>query len=159
MRVRTKFGNWFHKQVNVKMGIIAGLVTGSVVYYINYKHGYMVALSAFSKQFMYNFFMAGFNVSLCERLAKSIKNRWAAIILASIVPTVIGFTGIFSVHYFLHTPNPLANTLWQAYGNFIIFFITGLAYHKDLERKYKWVRILISSKRRLEMGLYDSNNK
>lgn len=156
---KTTLGSWFHKQINVKMGIIAGLVTGSVVYYINYKHGYMVAFSAFSKQFMYNFLMAGFNVSLCERLAKSIKTRWLAIILASIIPTTIAFAGIFSVHYFLNTPDPLGNTLWQAYCNLFVFFITGLAYHKELERKYKWIRILISSKRRLEIRLYDSKNQ
>jgi hypothetical protein len=156
MRGKPKLAYWLHKRINLKTGIMVGLVTGSIVYYINYKHGPMVALSAFTKQFFYNLLMAGFNSSLCERLAKSIKNRWLAIFLASLVPTTIAFIGVFSVHYFLNTPDPLANTLWQAYCNIILFFITGLAYHKELERKYKWVRILISSKRRLEMGFYDS---
>ncbi len=138
--------------------MIAGLVTGSIVFYINLKHGYPVALSAFSKQFVYNFLMAGFNAGICERLAKNIKNSWGAVFLATIIPTSIAFAGIFSVHYFLKTPNPLDSTLWQAYGNLVIFFITGLAFHNELETKYKWVRFLISSKRRIEMGLFDSDD-
>lgn len=158
MQVITKISYWLRKQVNIKMGVIAGLVTGSIVYYINFHHGHMVALSAFAKQFAYNFCMAGVNAGLCERLAKEIKRTWRAILLATIVPTVVAFAGVYSVHYFLNTPNPFANTIWQAGLNTIIFFVTGLAYRKELERKYKWVRLLISSKRRIEMGYFDSEN-
>ena len=157
MDVIAKIGFWLRQKVNVKMGVIAGFVTGSIVYYINYKHGHMVALSAFTKQFAYNFCMAGVNVGLCERLAKEIKRTWMAILLATIVPTAVAFVGVYSVHYFLHTPNPFANTIWQAGINTIIFFVTGLAYHKELERKYKWVRFVISSKRRIEMRYLDSD--
>lgn len=146
---------WLRKQLNMKMGIIAGLCTGSIVYYINLKHGYYIAFTAFLKQFAYNFFMAGFNSSLCERLAKSISNSWQAIIFASVVPASIAFGGIYSVHYFLNTPNPLASTLWQGYANLIIFFTTGLAFHQELEKKYKWVRLLITSKKRIEEGFFD----
>lgn len=137
------------------MGIMAGFVTGSIVYFINMKHGNMIAFHAFIKQFCYNFLMAGINTSLCERIAKVIKNSWVAIFFATIVPASIAFAGIYSVHYYLNTPHPLASTLWQAYANLIIFFVTGLAYHQELEKKYKWVRLLISSKNRVEKGFYD----
>ena len=134
------------------MGLMAGLLTGSIVYYINYKYGYMIAFMAFLKQFTYNFFMGGFNSGVCEKLAKSIKITWLSLTLASIIPAGIAFTGIYAVHHYLHTPNPLASTLWQGYGNFFIFFISGLAFHKELEVKYKWIRFLISSKKRIERG-------
>lgn len=103
--------------------------------------------------------LSGFNTGLCEKLAKGIKNSWIALILATIIPTTIAFAGVYSVHYFLHTPDPLGNTLWQAVLNTFMFFITGLAYHKELERKYKVVRLLISSKMRIEMGMKRNKNE
>ncbi|MBC8343145.1 MAG: hypothetical protein H8E61_04110 [Bacteroidetes bacterium] len=131
---------------------MAGILSGSVVYFINYKYGYMIALFAFLKQFAYNFFMGGFNAGICEKLAKSIKPVWLALVLASIIPAGISFAAIYSIHHYLQTPNPIASTWWQAYGNFFVFFVTGLAFHKELEVKYKWIRILISSKKRIERG-------
>ena len=149
--------NWFKKNLNLKIGIVSGIITGSIVYYINYKYGYMIALAAFTKQFFYNFFMSGFNAGICERLAKSIQNSWKAILMATLIPTIVAYAGVFSVHYFLNTPKPLQSTLWQAGINLILFFIAGLAYRKDLERRYKWARLIISSKRRIEMRLYESH--
>jgi|SaaInlLV_10m_DNA_2_1039722.scaffolds.fasta_scaffold31851_1 hypothetical protein len=134
------------------MGLMAGLLTGSIVYYINFKYGYMIAFMAFVKQFTYNFFMGGFNAGLCEKLGKSIKTTWISLTLASIIPAFIAFAGIYSVHYYLGTPKPLASTLWQGIGNLFIFFISGLAFHNQLEVKHKWIRLLISSKRRIEEG-------
>jgi hypothetical protein len=147
-----RFVDWVRRQMNFKMGLMAGLLTGSVVYYINFKYGYWIAFLAFVKQFAYNFFMGGFNSALCERIAKTIKHSWTSLSLASLIPAFISFVGIYAVHRYLGTPKPLASTLWQGIGNIFIFFITGLAFHNELEVKHKWIRLLISSKKRIEKG-------
>jgi len=111
----SSIGFWINKHLNFKVGIISGILAGSIIYYTNYQYGYIVALGA--------------------------------------------FIGVFSVHYFLNTPNPLANTLWQACLNLIIFFATSLAYHKELERKNKWVRLIISSKKRVDREFFNTEKQ
>jgi len=142
-----KLLQWIHKRFNIKMGLIAGVCTGSVVCYINMKHGIYVAFAAFSRQFFYNLVMAGYNTKVCEKCAILIAKRWQAISCAAVLPTVVAFTGIFSVHYFLGTPHPLDSTLWQAYANLIIFFFTALVFRDDLDKRYKLLKLLISPPR------------
>ncbi len=70
-----KFYNWSSKHINYKMGSLAGLIGGGVVYYINREHGFWPAAGGFGKQFFYNLFIAGFNIKTCEKLAKGIKSK------------------------------------------------------------------------------------
>jgi hypothetical protein len=141
------FIRWIHKRFNIKMGLIAGICTGSVVCYINLKHGIYIALAAFSRQFFYNLVMAGFNTKLCERCAIRITSRWPAIGCATLLPTIVAFSGIFSVHYFLGTPHPLESTLWQGYANLFIFLLTAMVFRDDLDKRYKLLKVLISPPR------------
>lgn len=50
---------WINRHFNFKMGALAGICTGSVVFMINMKYSFIIAFFAFGKQFFYNFFMAG----------------------------------------------------------------------------------------------------
>lgn len=136
---------WINRCFNFKMGALAGVLTGSIVFIINVKYTYTIAFFAFGKQFFYNFFMAGYNTKICEKLANNISDDIVAKILWTLVPTSISFAGIYSVHYFLNTPKPLASTLWQAFSNLLIFFLTGLIYRGELEKKYKWLSIFLAS--------------
>lgn len=139
---------WINRHFNFKMGALAGICTGSIVFMINIKYGFMIAFFAFGKQFFYNFFMASYNTKICEKLSKNISNRILAPILWTLIPTSLAFVIIYSVHYFLNTPNPLASTLWQAFSNLFIFFFTGLIFREGLEKKYKWLQIFLVSNKR-----------
>ncbi|MFO7939805.1 MAG: hypothetical protein R6U66_08650 [Bacteroidales bacterium] len=138
---------WIHKRFNIKMGVIAGICTGTVVCYINLKYGMYIALAAFSRQFFYNLVMAGYNTKLCERCAVLIQNRWPALFCAAFLPSFVAFSGIFSVHYFLGTPDPLESTLWQGYANLFVFFLTALVFRDDLDKRYKLLKVLLSPPR------------
>lgn len=143
---RYEVASWVQEQFNLRMGICAGLVTGSIVCYINYQHGFWAAGGAFLKQFAYNLIMAGYNSRLAEKLATGTKRRWPALLLGAFVPTAVAFAATFSVHFFLETPEPLASTLWQVFPNLIVFFLTGLIFRDKLNEKHEWLQVLLRSK-------------
>ena len=153
LRFLVRLIRWTFRQFNLKMGLLGGIGAGMIVYFINYKYGFLIATHAFVKQFFFTLCMGGITTGMCEKIAKTVRIQWLSIALATLIPTGIAFAGVYSVHFYLNTPKPLASTLWQAYGNFFGFLIVGMAYHRNLEVKYKWLRMLISSKRRVENQL------
>ena len=126
-----QLSHFLNKHINYKMGILSGIVTGSIVFAINISFGFWPAFASFVKQFAFNLLIAGYNTKSCEKIARYINNKTLAIISASIIPTIQAFIILYSIHYFGGTPRPMGSTLWQAFANLIIFFFMALIY-KDV---------------------------
>lgn len=123
---------YLNKHVNFLVGTFAGLLTGTIVFFINYEFGFEPAFHSFLKQFAFNFLIGGFNTRMCEKLARNINPKFWNLLASTIVPTVQAFIILFSIHYFGATPKPGASTLWQLPANIIIFFCTAL-YYRSLQ--------------------------
>jgi hypothetical protein len=135
-----------HRKFNIKMGAIAGVITGTIVFFINYDYGLFHAILAFVKQFMFNFFMASYNTKLIERLVYSIKNSFFAVAAAGILPTILATSVVFAVHWLGHTPQAWESSYWQAFFNLPIFLLTGLMYQTGIERRFKLLRVIFTTK-------------
>ena len=94
-----------------KMGAIGALILGTVVFFINYDHGWIWGLTAALKQGAYTFLVGGTLTRLCENIASSISNGKLAIAAAVVVPTVISLILTYSVHSIKGTPEPLNSTI------------------------------------------------
>ncbi len=129
------FITWLNKHINLLMGSLSGIATGSIVFFINYEHGFTPALYSFFRQFSFNLLMGGFNIRVCEKLTQLIKPRNTAIIVATIIPAIQAFIILYSVHYFGNTPKPGASTFWQFGTNMIIFFFMALFYRDSVAIK------------------------
>ncbi|MDA3819340.1 MAG: hypothetical protein PF590_02575 [Candidatus Delongbacteria bacterium] len=136
----------FHRKFNIKIGIVAGIITGSIVFCINYEYGLAHAFFAFGKQFLFNFFMASYNTKLVERLVYGIRKSWLAIIAAGIVPTIFATSLVFLIHYFGQTPKAWQSSYWQAFFNLPIFTITALMYKTGFERRFRIIRTIFVTK-------------
>ncbi len=130
----------FHRKFNVKIGTLAGIITGTIVFCINYEYGLTHAFFAFAKQFLFNFFMASYNTKLVERLVYGIRKPWFAVITAGIVPTVVATSVVFLVHYIGQTPKAWQSSYWQAFFNIPIFTVTALMYQTGFERRFFLIR-------------------
>jgi len=126
--VRKTF-EWSKKHINYKVGSIAGLIAGSIVYYINRNHGVLESLEGASRQFVYNLFIGGFNTKVCEKLAKNIVGKARAIAAATVVPTAQAFLITYGVHKFGGTPEALNSSAWQIGPNLIGCYIFGRVYY------------------------------
>jgi len=120
---------------NYKLGSITGLFGGSIVYYINSNHGFLPAIGGFGKQFMYNVFVAGFNIKTCEKIAQKIKSKPASLLASTIIPTAQAFVITYGIHKFGGTPEAFDSSIWQVYINLPTFLILGRKYRIDIDRK------------------------
>lgn len=127
--------SFFNKHINIKMGVLSGIITGSIVFAININHGFWPAFASFWKQFVFNVFMAGYNTKTCEKLAKYITDNTLSLIGASIIPTIQAFIILYAIHYFGKTPEPMASTLWQAIINLFFFLFMALFYREVIHIK------------------------
>lgn len=130
-----RFWVFINRHININMGVLSGIVTGTIVFIINISHGFWPAFGSFWKQFAFNLFMAGYNTKMCEKLSKSINNKWLAIFGATIFPTLIAFVVLYGIHYFGGTPKPMASTLWQGIANLFFFLVMSLIYANVLQIK------------------------
>lgn len=123
-----KFTHFLNRHINFKIGVLSGIVTGSIVFVINIEFGFWLAFGGFIKQFVFNVLMAGYNTKSCEKIAKYINNNTLSLVSASVIPTLQAFIILFSIHYFGGTPRPMDSTLWQAVANLIFFLFMALIY-------------------------------
>ncbi len=152
-----------NQYINVRMGSLSGLVMGSVVFVINFDHGFWPAFAGFWKQFVFNLFMAGLNVKTCERIVQRTK-RISGIYWAAIIPTLQAFLVLYAIHYFGATPRPGASTIWQAIGNLGFFFILALNYKgvvdgKRIYRAKRFFYIPVKRKNRRQQHLPNYSRK
>lgn len=148
--------------MNFLVGTTAGIITGSIVFFINLDHGFYPAMNSFFKQFAFNFIMGGFNTRTCEKLARNIQHKALNLTLATVLPTIQAFSVLFSVHYFGRTPKPGASTLWQFGANLIIFFCTALYYRSlqfndNQDSRLHKIQNFITDKRIVKIGLINKN--
>jgi hypothetical protein len=130
----------------MKMGAIAGIVTGAIVFYINYDYGFLNAGFAFVKQFLFNFFMASYNTKLVERLVYRIDKRWVAIITAGFIPAIIATASVFVVHWVGQTPQAWHSTYWQGFFNLPIFLLTAWMYCTGVAENHPLLRRMFLTK-------------
>ncbi len=133
---------WLNKHFNFLMGSISGVATGTIVFFINYQHGFNPALYSFLRQFFFNLLMGGFNIRTCEKLTQIIKPKNTAIAMGTIIPSIQAFLILYSIHYFGHTPKPGASSIWQFGVNIIVFFFMSLFY-RDPENKIQVKTVLL----------------
>lgn len=148
---------YLNKHMNFLVGTVAGITTGLIVFFINYSHGFYPALNSFFKQFAFNFLMGGFNTRMCEKLARSIEQKFWNLFTSTIVPTIMAFSVLFAIHYFGHTPKPGASTFWQFGANLIIFFCTALYYrslqfNENQNSKLHRIQNFITEKKAIKNG-------
>lgn len=123
--------DWSSNYVNYRMGSLSGLIGGGIIYYINHEYGFLPAAGGFTKQFLYNIFIAGFNIKTCEKLAKKIKSKPVSIIASAIIPTAQAFVITYGIHKLGGTPEAFDSSIWQVYVNAPVFFGLGLMYKKE----------------------------
>ena len=100
-----------NKYFDLRMGIAGALILGTVVFIINFDHGYLPALTAALKQSAYTFLMGGLIMKLCENLAIRFENRTTSLVLAVLVPVIVTTGATFIVHSLKGTPEPAASTI------------------------------------------------
>ena len=120
------------KYIDLKMGLIGAAVMAAIVFVINYLPTYDVlgATTAALKQGIYTAIFGGFIMRLSGYFATRIKNRFAAMAAAMIIPSVIAISLTFCVHSMKGTPEPVGSTIPTA-----IFVIPSTAIWGYLRRK------------------------
>lgn len=151
-RMMVKLRCLMHQRLNMKMGSLAGVITGSIVFCINYEFGLLHASLAFVKQFLFNFFMAAYNTKLIERLVYKIEKRWVAILIGGFLPALIATVTVFVVHWVGHTPEPFKSTYWQGLFNLPIFTLTAWMYCAGHAHKKGFLRKLFLTKSSVDIS-------
>ncbi len=139
-RTLYKFRYLMHHRMNMKMGTLSGIVVGAIVFAINYKYGLFHSSLAFVKQFLFNFFMAAYNIKLIERLVSQIKEKWLAIFVGGFFPALIATLIVFLVHWLGQTPEPLRSTYWQGLFNLPLFTVIAWMYQSGQAHKKGFLR-------------------
>jgi hypothetical protein len=97
--------------IDVRAGLVGATLMAAIVAWINAGHGALPASTAAAKQWVYTFFMGGYIVQLCARLARRPGPRWLALLAAVAVPTAVTVGATFLVHSARGTPRPVASTV------------------------------------------------
>jgi hypothetical protein len=121
------------KYIDLKMGLIGAGVMAVIVFGINYfaAHELIGAITAALKQGIYTAIFGGIIMRLSGYFATRIKNRFAALAAAMIIPSVIAISLTFCVHSMKGTPEPVGSTIPTA-----IFVIPSTAIWGYLRRKH-----------------------
>lgn len=99
------------KYFDFKMGVLGGIVLGTIVFIINFDHGVTFAVIAALKQATYTFLAGGFMLRLTENIATSVDNYYMAIVAAVIVSTTVAVALTYLVHSLRGTPEPFNSTI------------------------------------------------
>ena len=113
-------------------GVIAALLMGGIVGWINFSHGLVPASTAALKQGAYTFLMGGLIVRFCKALAGLDGPGRLVFATATLVPSCVTIGATFLVHSLKGTPEPVASTVPVAVMSLPSF--AGIAYHT---RKYR----------------------
>lgn len=96
---------------DLRSATIGALLMGLLVAAINLRHGLPAAMTAAGKQAAYTFFIAGLILKLCERLALAFPERRRALIVATVVPSLVTVGATSLVHHLRGTAEPWASVL------------------------------------------------
>ena len=93
------------------MGLAGALVMGTIVWFINMSYGWWPATTAALKQAAYTFLFGGILIKILDTIAVKIKNRYLAIVGATLLVSVITIILVYIVHNLKGTPRPFESTL------------------------------------------------
>jgi hypothetical protein len=99
------------KHIDYPAAIAGACVLGSIVFAINYDHGWNNALVAATKQATYTFFAGGFMVRLNERIALALNPAVIAVPAGMLCAGALAVSLTYLVHSLRGTPEPLNSTL------------------------------------------------
>ena len=99
------------------MGLIGAAVMAAIVFVINYvaTDELMGATTASLKQGSYTALFGGMIMRLSGFFATRIKNKFAALAAAMIIPSAIAISLTFGVHSMKGTPKPVESTIPTAF--------------------------------------------
>lgn len=100
-----------NKFFDPKMGLAGALVMGTIVFFINFDHGFVPGLTAALKQASYTFLAGGIMMRITENIAAYFKSDIFSITLAVIAPTLIAVTLTYLLHSLKGTPEPVNSTI------------------------------------------------
>jgi len=120
---------------DVKMGTIGAFFLGGIVFMINCNHGWELASIAAGKQALYTFFIGGIMTKMAENLVLRFTNRKQALLLATLVPTLLTSILTYGMHSIKGTPEPFISTI----PTFVFapggFYGWALRKRKEFEKK------------------------
>ena len=97
--------------INIKMGLAGALIMGAIVWFINMGYGWWPATTAALKQAAYTFLFGGILIKILDTIASRIRNRYVAVISATLLVSVITIILVYIVHNLKGTPRPFESTL------------------------------------------------
>ena len=97
--------------INIKMGLAGALIMGAIVWFINMGYGWWPATTAALKQAAYTFLFGGILIKILDTIASRIRNRYIAVISATLLVSVITIILVYIVHNLKGTPRPFESTL------------------------------------------------
>lgn len=107
----TKNALGHNKFFDPKMGMVGAVVMGTIVFFINFDHGFIPGLTAALKQASYTFLAGGIMMRITENIAAYFKSDIFSIALAVIAPTLIAVTLTYLLHSLKGTPEPINSTI------------------------------------------------
>ena len=84
---------------------------GGIVWLINMSAGWWPATTAAMKQAAYTFLLGGILIKILDTIAVKIRNKYLAIITATLTVSVVTIILVYIVHSLKGTPRPLESTL------------------------------------------------
>ena len=97
--------------IDIKMGLLGAIFMGSVVFWINFDHGWDEALIASLKQFSYTLFFGGLFLKMAENIATSRNSRAWGIFIGGFTSMIATAALTFTVHSIKGTPEPFNSTI------------------------------------------------
>ena len=97
--------------INIKMGLAGALIMGAIVWFINMGYGWWPATTAALKQAAYTFLFGVILIKILDTIASRIRNRYIAVITATLLVSVVHIILVYIVHNLKGTPRPFESTL------------------------------------------------
>ena len=139
--------NYLKENVDWKKGLFFATLVGGIVAGINYREGWEYALSSGLKEGAKCMVVGTTNLSICQTLAKSIKSKTKAYLLATAIPTALSIGLTYGVHAgFRGTPHPVQSTAPTALSAPFFLVLGAQARRKQDKKK-------IQSSQTLEQNL------
>ncbi len=111
MSVFSRIRPFLDKHIDYPAAIAGACVLGSIVFAINFDHGWNIALLAASKQATYTFFAGGYMVRLNERIALALNPAVVAVPTGILCAGGLAVCLTYLVHSLKGTPEPFHSTI------------------------------------------------
>jgi peptidoglycan/LPS O-acetylase OafA/YrhL len=111
---------------DIKAALLGSFIMSLAVAWINSGHGSDAAISSGIRQGLYTFFVAGLSAQLCRNLTNRSIQKWAAIIKAVLIPTILTVTLVYIMHSTRGTPEPFYSSIPVAILSLVSFSIIAL---------------------------------